>query len=654
MDSSSAPQILFDLIGRIIATEDLDAVTSWARQPQQLSQMAPAQMSPQAARSCATMLARSIWNQTPLPGNRFRPQPLPKPKRNERCPCGSGTKYKNCCADIPLPEMPTDVIWFIVLATLDPEQLQQALAAHAVPAQALTGLADGYLQEGSYNQARELLEPLFAGDLNKLSEQHEAALDTLCDVYNAQGLGAKKRAFLDRLISDGPKSIRVPAWQRLASVYMDDGDNKSAWQAFQQAQRADPKHPALPLLELTLLGGENRLDEAAERARFWRRKLQRDDSEHPEFLDFLDAVADDARAALSPMIGAILPPAGKRLFELLQDGLAAAQARPLPTYTIVAWRDDDDDDDIIDIEDIPILDDRQLSLDLPEVPETSDTTEQPPLRYLQPPPSISLLDDDWREDYPLDKPFSTQPLPFGDDDPFDPQCAGEWMAWLQDEPETLDSINIMDDLATLLCLHMRSDDDAANCYEPLLERAVAILDQTLARTDNADEVELPWPLADNRPMLRLLFRYIVWLNDQGDTATARPRIQQYLRLNPDDNHGVRQQLMDDLLRAGQDQDALALAARYPGDILVNISFGTVLAHYRQGDKSAARTALHAATELNSHVVPMLQQDNLPQPEMSEFGVAVGSEDEAWLYRETMRDVWLEVDGLLEWAQETLA
>lgn len=79
------------------------------------------------------------------------------------------------------------------------------------------------------------------------------------------------------------------------------------------------------------------------------------------------------KVLLSPMPGAMLPAAGERFFAILQKGLAAAQARPLPTYMIAAWHEDDDD--IIDIEDIPILDDWQLSLNLPEVPAAD---EQPP------------------------------------------------------------------------------------------------------------------------------------------------------------------------------------------------------------------------------------------------------------------------------------
>ena len=47
----------------------------------------------QARRAIAEGLTRGIWNATPLPGNGYRPRPLPKPGRNDPCPCGSGAKY---------------------------------------------------------------------------------------------------------------------------------------------------------------------------------------------------------------------------------------------------------------------------------------------------------------------------------------------------------------------------------------------------------------------------------------------------------------------------------------------------------------------------------------------------------------------------------
>ncbi|MDH5378917.1 MAG: SEC-C metal-binding domain-containing protein, partial [Gammaproteobacteria bacterium] len=60
----------------------------------------------------ARFLARSFWNSIPWPDNRFQPKPLPREGRNDRCRCGSGAKYKNCCShyeQFPL-DFPPDML----------------------------------------------------------------------------------------------------------------------------------------------------------------------------------------------------------------------------------------------------------------------------------------------------------------------------------------------------------------------------------------------------------------------------------------------------------------------------------------------------------------------------------------------------------------
>ncbi len=41
----------------------------------------------------------------------------PKPGRNDRCPCGSGKKYKNCCADKVASKM-SPASWAAIVAAV--------------------------------------------------------------------------------------------------------------------------------------------------------------------------------------------------------------------------------------------------------------------------------------------------------------------------------------------------------------------------------------------------------------------------------------------------------------------------------------------------------------------------------------------------------
>ena len=63
-------------MGQILATEDYDDFLSWMQRPGRLGQAFPVEEA-EAEKALAAIFARMIWNVTPLPGNRFRPRPLP-------------------------------------------------------------------------------------------------------------------------------------------------------------------------------------------------------------------------------------------------------------------------------------------------------------------------------------------------------------------------------------------------------------------------------------------------------------------------------------------------------------------------------------------------------------------------------------------------
>lgn len=640
---------LIGLVDCILTTEDFDSAASWICQPERLQVFAANLDDPDWARSAATMFARAVWNVTPLPGNRFRPRPLPKPERNSPCPCGSGRKYKHCCRDLQLPEAPLDAIWFIVLELLDDAQTEQAIKTRAVPVPALAAMAGDHLEQHRAGQALTLLEPLFEGNLRDLGSRHEVAFDLLCDAYNALGAEDKKLTLMDRVANNASGILRASAWQRRATVYMDNGDAQAAWDAFKHAQRTAPKDPALAPLELSLLAGEDRFEQASERARFWQTKLQRNPQATPELMQFLQDVVDDPDSILSGLRGQPAEADYGVQLQNLVDCIQARHDRLLHLHKITDdpdefedWLDlpdDEDDEDFVD----------QQSFDFGEG-ELEDETEA--FYALAPGMDISLLEDDWHDIYPVDKPISTQPVPHITDDPWAPDVFREWLEFLYTEPDAFNSFDIIDDMLSLLAIYSPSDTVSRQSYEPLLKRGVALLDHALANSP-IEDVELHWFMAENRPVLRTFIRYAAWLLDADENDAANERFWQYLRLNPQDNHGVRQILANGLLQAGDDDTVLTLCARFTDDIMPEIAFGRVLAHYRQGELGAAADALHAANQTNPHIISTLRNKQAPQPPISEHGITVGGMDQAWLYREQMRDLWVATPGLLDWAHDEL-
>ena len=208
-----------DAIGQILSHEDPQLFVSWMREhiydyytgPEELPEGRFSElmarnsdqivMDSDMARSLAANFASMIWNGVPLPSNLFRPRPMPTPKRNDRCHCGSGKKYKHCCARLPsLPSLSTNELWPIVYEKLDKDIAAGAIRENRVPLDALNMIAQDYLESEQPKKAVALLKPLFEGEVHKTNDDAEFALTLLCNAYDYLGHHRVKIAFLRAII----------------------------------------------------------------------------------------------------------------------------------------------------------------------------------------------------------------------------------------------------------------------------------------------------------------------------------------------------------------------------------------------------------------------------------------------------------------------
>ena len=244
----------------------------------------------------ATMLGMDVWNVTPIPENRFRPRKLNKPERNAPCPCGSGNKFKQCCANLPPLDLGiTEELMLSEVLGLLPQKTLKELPLHDLHPDALALVAQRWLDEGDAKKAISLLERYFT-NLDKLDSRAELAADTLLNAYLETNAPRKKQKFVDALKAATNKDLRSCGWQRQATIDSDQGNYIGAWDAFREAQRHAPNAPALSHLEVLLLLSEGRDVEAKARADFWIARLQRDAKyDHSELITVLrNLVGSDA------------------------------------------------------------------------------------------------------------------------------------------------------------------------------------------------------------------------------------------------------------------------------------------------------------------------------------------------------------------------
>lgn len=542
---------------------------------------------PETLRSFLAVFSRFIWNRTPLPGNRFRPRPLPKPERNAPCTCGSGRKYKQCCAAAEHADaaMPNLSMLPFVLDQLPAKQLAALPYSYLSPEE-LAHVAETWMEQGREKEAAKLLEGLFA-DIAKLDERAELAFDRLLDCYDCLNNPLKKKRMLEKGMSAPDKRLRAAAMQRMCCILSDRNEYAQAWKLFQELQRMVPNDPSLSHLEVVMLIGMGEKQRAAERARFWLARLSRDSADIDESLiTFLRSIAQGDTTGAMLGIAKEVNPVLDRLIALIRQ-----LPKPACHYTLKPTGDN-------------------------AGPLTPDA-------------KLRRLFAHWKADYATD---------ISDD-----------LDWLEKNPLAWQSFEILDSWIAALEDYPATHGFEEVVLIPLLQHAEALLRKVIAQ-HHAEKLKLEWGWHENRPALRLLGSLSNHLRGIKRFAEA-VRVMEWmvLTLNPNDNQGMRDALIHDYLRENRIADAVVLTKLYPDDMAA-MAYGTALALFMDKRDAAAVAAAKTAATRYPEVRKMLLADKPRQPRLNPEYVKVGGKDEAWFYRKDHLDIWQNSGGL-DWLRQ---
>jgi tetratricopeptide (TPR) repeat protein len=552
---------------------------------------------PGLRRRVAIALVRALWRQMPDPTHRYAPAPLPNPERNAPCHCGSGLKYKKCCEPIergvPIERM--NLLPQLLEAL--PKKRWAELVGSRIALEMVGVTAHEWSGEGKDTEAMTLLEPWFADD-SHLDGRHELMFDTLLEVYTHLGKPRKKATLLDRALAQGDRAIRSAAIQRQICMHADQGDYDAAWKLFGEAQRADPDSPSLSHVEVTILISEGREAEARERARFWVMRLQRrGDPDLADLIGFLDNIANHGSGAMLDLAADREPAVG----ELIE---AFRRAPPVAcAYTLTAQ------------------DDSAGPLNA-----TADLAE-------------ALAD--WEETFP--NPYD---LEFPEDAEAEIWAsAPDWLALLDQRPILWQCFEVIDSLVqAVLMIPVPGTETLAI---ELLDRAERLLREVI-RANSAEGLKVEWGWLQNRTALSLIGERITIDRDQSPSAENLARMEWLVRtLNPGDNQGFRTRLLRHYLELGRYDDALAFADLYPDDFAA-MQYTRALALFALNRIDDATLALKNAIAQYPKLLTWLLKPRPKPPRSDGFGIAVGGDEEAWIYRRDHLSLWQDL-GAMEWA-----
>lgn len=134
--------------------------------------------------------------------------------------------------------------------------------------------------------------------------------------------------------------------------------------------------------------------------------------------------------------------------------------------------------------------------------------------------------------------------------------------------------------------------------------------------------------------------------DAGLREEALDDYRDLLRLNPNDNQGVRYILTRSLLELDRDNEVERLLEEYAEEGSADWAYARALLAFRkEGESSRARQLMLKAQKENPHIPDYLTGRKPTPVELPDY-VSLGGEDEAIAYVADYRSVWRATPGAL--------
>jgi tetratricopeptide (TPR) repeat protein len=170
----------------------------------------------------------------------------------------------------------------------------------------------------------------------------------------------------------------------------------------------------------------------------------------------------------------------------------------------------------------------------------------------------------------------------------------------------------------------------------------------------AEEIKRPaqsyfWQNMGTRPFMRNVHWLALLQWETGERAQAIENAKFLLRLNPNDNQGIRYLLQNWYPLSGNWDAFEKLLKRSEREFRTEYLYAVALYNFRAGNNDEALKK--QAWDTNHHVPEYLRRPKKRPPNdggLLEGYVKFGSEGEAWSYADSARDVWLSVPGALDW------
>ena len=180
------------------------------------------------------------------------------------------------------------------------------------------------------------------------------------------------------------------------------------------------------------------------------------------------------------------------------------------------------------------------------------------------------------------------------------------------------------------------------------QQGVAAGERALGREFFAENAGDFWAILETRPYMRARagLADVLWRLKRQDEALEHYR--EMLRLNPNDNQGIRYLLLVLLLEMEREGEAMALLKQYADEWSAVWLYTRALLEFRKQDASLqANKALADALKENPHV-PAYLTGKKRMPNTRPPLIGMGDENEAIAYASDHLNHWRRTPGAIEW------
>lgn len=161
-----------------------------------------------------------------------------------------------------------------------------------------------------------------------------------------------------------------------------------------------------------------------------------------------------------------------------------------------------------------------------------------------------------------------------------------------------------------------------------------------------------WGFLETRPYMRARtgLMQCLWEGENHDEAIGHAR--ELLRLNVNDNQGIRYILITYLANLGRyDELESFMNGQYKDDGMAEWLYTKALLFFvKRGDTPASRQALSLSLEINKHVPKYLTGEK-KVPRRLPDRITMGGEDEAYCYAAGNIPAWKKAPGALAWLKK---